>query len=133
MPKKSQTALGSLLKQARTQAKARDPVRPRRGSALEERFLLLCRAEGLPTPEREYRFCPDRMWRADFAWPDARLLVEVEGGVWTRGRHTRGAGYVGDLEKYNRATLDGWRVLRYAGDMLRDAPAQIRAMLAKSS
>ena len=62
----------------------------------------------------EFRFHPTRKWRFDFAWPHARLAVEVEGGVWNRGRHTRGSGFVPDCEKYNEAVMHGWRVLRYA-------------------
>lgn len=46
------------------------------------------------------------------AWPDQKLALEVEGGVWTGGRHTRGKGYLADMEKYNRATVLGWRVIR---------------------
>lgn len=68
--------------------------------------------EGFQDFEREHRFHPVRKWRLDFAWPAQQLAVEVEGGVWTGGRHTRGAGFVKDMEKYNQATLLGWRVLR---------------------
>lgn len=63
--------------------------------------------------ETEYHFHPERRWRADFAFVDERVLVEIEGGVWTRGRHTRGRGFVRDCEKYNAATLAGWAVLRF--------------------
>lgn len=48
----------------------------------------------------------------DYAWPDALVALEVEGGVWTGGRHTRGAGFLADMEKYNEAARLGWRVLR---------------------
>jgi hypothetical protein len=58
------------------------------------------RAAGLPYPIREFRFHPERRWRFDYAWPGAWLAVEVEGGVWTRGRHLRGAGFIRDCEKY---------------------------------
>lgn len=54
-----------------------------------------------------------RDFRFDLAWPDLRLAVEVEGGVWTGGRHTRAAGFTNDCIKYNFASLMGWRVLRY--------------------
>lgn len=64
-----------------------------------------------PTPE--YKFCPDRRWRIDYAWVDKKVAVEIEGGAWTNGRHTRGAGFVNDIEKYNRLTEEGWRLLRY--------------------
>lgn len=79
----------------------------------EVTFLHQCRAAGLPEPEREYHFHPTRDWRADFAWPASRLLVEIEGAVWTGGRHTRGGGFSEDCEKYAEATLRGWRVLRF--------------------
>jgi very-short-patch-repair endonuclease len=62
--------------------------------------------------EREFKFHPTRKWRADFAHLDSRTLIEIEGGIFTNGRHTRGAGYAADLEKYLEATLAGWRVVR---------------------
>jgi len=59
----------------------------------------------------EYRFAPPRKWRADFfIAPD--ILLEVEGAVWTQGRHTRGSGFVKDMEKYNQAAVLGYRILR---------------------
>jgi hypothetical protein len=39
--------------------------------------------------------------------------AEVEGGVWTCGRHVRGRGYEGDCEKYSEAALRGWCVLEH--------------------
>lgn len=62
----------------------------------------------------EYRFHPDRKWRADFAIPSAKILIEIDGGVWSGGRHTRGAGFLGDMEKLTSAAVLGYRVLRYA-------------------
>lgn len=61
----------------------------------------------------EYRFHPTRKWRADFAIPSAKLLIEIDGGAWSGGRHTRGAGFIGDCEKLNAAACMGYRVLRY--------------------
>jgi hypothetical protein len=82
-------------------------------NASPEVFLARLAGAGLPAPVREYRFAPPRKWRFDWAWlPPIALALEVEGGVWTRGRHTRGAGFLKDCEKYNTATLLGWRVLR---------------------
>lgn len=60
----------------------------------------------------EYRFCPPRRWRFDYCLPVQRIAIEVEGGVWSRGRHVTPTGYLNDLEKYNMATLKGWRLLR---------------------
>lgn len=75
-------------------------------------FQGWCRRNGLPEPTAEYRFHGVRRWRFDWSWARARVALEVEGAVWTRGRHSRGAGMLADMEKYNQATVMGWRVLR---------------------
>jgi very-short-patch-repair endonuclease len=67
---------------------------------------------GLRPLEVEYKFHPDRRWRFDFAWPKQRLAVEVEGGIFVRGRHVSPSGFVKDSEKYNEAAVSGWSVLR---------------------
>ena len=67
----------------------------------------------LPVPVREYRFHPARRWRVDYAWPEHRLAVEIEGGAWIGGRHTRGSGFVRDIEKYNSLAVMGWSLLRF--------------------
>ncbi len=94
-------------------------------------FLLACRAAKLPSPVTEHRFHPTRRWRFDYAWPQWGVAVEREGGIWIRGRHTRPMGYQRDLEKYNAATVLGWRVLRFTPAALTSAGAlaQIRAVL----
>lgn len=82
-----------------------------------------CRAVGLPEPARELRFHPTRRWRLDLAWPEQHLACEVDGGVWTGGRHTSGLGYTADCEKHNEAVLLGWRMLRVTAGMVRDGSA----------
>lgn len=62
----------------------------------------------------EHRFKPPRRWRFDYANERLMLAIEVEGGIFSRGRHVRGVGYIKDMEKYNAAILLGWRLLRYA-------------------
>lgn len=86
--------------------------RPAGPSALEEALRLQLERRGLH-PEREHRFHARRKWRFDFAFPELRLAVEVEGGTWSTSRHTTGKGFAGDLEKYNAAAIAGWCVLRY--------------------
>ena len=57
----------------------------------------------------ELAFHPTRKWRFDYAWPAKMVALEVEGGTYTGGRHTRGAGYANDIAKYNIATINCWR------------------------
>lgn len=66
----------------------------------------------------EFKFHPKRRWRFDYAFPEYKIAIEVEGGVWTNGRHTRGKGFLGDMEKYNAGTLAGWRIFRVTPDTL---------------
>jgi hypothetical protein len=94
---------------------------PKALSPGEEQFALLCRVHFHPVnqPEREYCFHLTRRWRFDFAWPDKKIGVEIEGvGRFTFGRHQQKEGYAKDLEKYNAATLAGWRVLRFTTEMV---------------
>lgn len=92
-------------------------------SAGEELLALLVKDASIPAPEREYKFHPKRRWRFDFAWPDYRIAAEIEGGVWSGGRHTRGSGFSKDCEKYNNAVLLGWRVLRFPTGAVHDGTA----------
>lgn len=67
---------------------------------------------------KEYRFDAKRRWRYDYALPAVKIAIEVEGGVWTGGRHTRPKGFLNDIEKYNTGTLYGWRIFRTTPDAL---------------
>lgn len=69
---------------------------------------------GIRNVEVEYRFCKDRLWRADYYIPEWRILLEIEGGLYIRGRHSRGAGMEEDILKYDTATMLGFRVLRFS-------------------
>jgi len=66
---------------------------------------------GLPLATSELQFDPERRWRFDFAFPDSKIAVEVQGGIWTKGRHTRGAALKAEWEKLNTAAIMGWRIL----------------------
>lgn len=86
---------------------------PKSPSSLEARFLMLWNHVKGPDLEREYRFHHERRWRADFAHVGARVLIEIEGGIWVNGRHNRAAGFNADLEKYLAEGLARWRVFRF--------------------
>lgn len=61
-----------------------------------------------------------RDWRFDIAIVDRKIAIEIEGGIWNGGRHTRGAGFNDDCRKYNCAQVNGWMVLRFTGDHLKN-------------
>ncbi|WP_159515976.1 DUF559 domain-containing protein [Acinetobacter sp. 18QD2AZ41W] len=81
--------------------------------------------------EQEFEFHQVRKWRADFHLVGKKILVEVEGGIWSGGRHTRSKGYVGDMEKYNAATMLGYQVIRFSTDQVKSGHAiqQIEKMV----
>lgn len=91
-------------------------------------------AVGLPEPVREFAFAKGegRKFRADLAYPDRKLLIECEGGIF-RGRHTSATGYSTDAEKYNLATLLGYSVLRFTSAQIKggQAIAMIERFFAK--
>jgi very-short-patch-repair endonuclease len=93
------------------------------GSVGENLLELLLKAEKISGYDREYQFHHTRKWRFDFAWPLKMVAVEVEGGVWSNGRHTRGKGFIEDCIKYNEATVLGWKVLRVTTDMVKNGEA----------
>ena len=61
----------------------------------------------------ENKFHDTRKWRIDFAIIDLKIGIEIEGGVWSCGAHTRGKGFIEDMEKYNAAVTFGWVILRF--------------------
>ena len=81
--------------------------------------------------EREFKFHHKRKWKADFHITGKQILIEVEGGIWSGGRHTRGKGYIGDMEKYNAATIMGFQVLRFSTEQVKSGLAvqQIEKMV----
>lgn len=92
-------------------------------SDLEQELLFYVLSIDLPTPETQYKIIPERRFRWDFAWPDYKLAVEVQGGTWIGGAHARGWGIKRDCEKANLAVLAGWRVLTFTADMVHDGTA----------
>ena len=108
-----------------TMAQAKREANRRKLEAPFERILRAHFPGLLQRAMKEHRFC-NRKWRFDYAWPEG-VAVELEGGTWTGGAHTRGVKYGSDCEKYNTAALMGWTVLRYTTDQLRTEPDRVRA------
>ncbi len=90
---------------------------------LERRFLDLFRQIGgdVDSLEREYRFAQPRRWRADFYHKATRTLIEIEGGIYGRGKHNHADGYTKDAQKYNMATALGFRLFRFTSKLLTPA------------
>ena len=103
-------------------SKVDSALRKAKADAIRRAFCRACEARELPTPTPEYRFWPERLFRFDYAWPQSKVALEVEGGVWSGGRHTRGSGFLKDIEKYSEAAARGWLVLRCTPDTLLTAP-----------
>lgn len=76
-------------------------------------LAIQIQAKNLPKPNHEFRFDSKRRWRLDVAWPAHRIGVEIHGGVFRLGRHTRGTGFTADREKMNAATEAGWQIYEY--------------------
>jgi hypothetical protein len=110
----------------------------------EDELAFQIRAHRLPEPHRQHAFALElgRRWRFDFAWTQFKLAAEFEGLVATRamlpkgqgqrgwreaivltGRHTSPEGFKEDVEKYNTATLLGWRLLRFHRDQVKSGEA----------
>lgn len=96
-----------FLSDGRAMAKRKATPQPK-----QDAFTLLVRSQLGLECVREFRFHPERKWRFDYAVPERKVALEVEGGVWTGGRHTSSKGFLNDMEKYNTATMMGWKVVR---------------------
>lgn len=87
---------------------------------LEDGLLGEIRFYSLPEPVRQFQFAaPDRKWKADFAWPDRKILVEVQGGLYIAGGHNRGAQMENQYEKMNEAQKRGYRIFLFGPKALR--------------
>ena len=70
--------------------------------------------------EREYKLLESRKFRGDFAHPNSKTVIEVQGGIWIQGRHSRGAGYTKDCERTLALMAEGWKVIYLVESMFTD-------------
>ena len=98
------------IKRKTKTSRTRKATAPQASSDL---FTVLCRSDLGVECVKEYRFHSTRKWRFDFAIPRYKVAIEIDGGVWTYGRHNRAAGYIADMEKMNAAASLGWIVLKF--------------------
>ena len=77
------------------------PVARANRLAGEETFAWWCERLKLPKPVRNFRFHKTRRFEIDWAWPDLRMGIDIQGGIWNGGKHGRPSGIV-------RACRCGW-------------------------
>lgn len=87
---------------------------------LKNRFEWQWAFHGGPDMEKEVRFHPVRMWRFDYALPDYKLAIELDGGTYRKegGAHSGGAAAKRDRQKSNAAVVLGWKLFRFTTDMI---------------
>jgi very-short-patch-repair endonuclease len=95
------------------------------GVQSELELLLLNRLDeaGLPRPETQQRIIPGRRFAFDAVYRTERLAIEVQGGIWTAGAHSRGSGVSRDAEKLSLAAAHGWRVIAVTRQQIEDGRA----------
>lgn len=110
-------------KAARKPKKRTAPAQVRGGSKGEQLLATQLRAAQIYGWQCEYRFLPPRRWRLDFAFIEFSLAIEVEGGAFSNGRHTRGKGFEADCEKYSALAIEGWRLIRCTPGQIKEGKA----------
>lgn len=113
---------GPTPRPGRSQLAVGKPLRPNKRPSGYIRILLAeIKTAKLPIPDTEYRFdaLHGRRWRFDLAFVWSKIAIEVDGGVYTGGRHIRGMGFEADCEKLNEGLIQGWRILRYSTGQVR--------------
>ena len=81
-------------------------------------FVQLCKQRGLPEPTLEHRIIPDRKYAWDICFIPWKVAVEIQGGIFTRGAHSRPTGQLRDMEKANLAAMRNWLILYVTPDQL---------------
>ena len=91
----------------------------------EDLLAFQIKAAGLPEPVRQYYYARPRKLRADFSFPEHRLLIEIQGGIFMKrgGAHGSITGILADLDRLNAATLAGFYMLRFTPDQVKTGEA----------
>lgn len=94
------------------------PKRKQGKSPLAAKFEEAWQAASGPLLTPEHKFHPKRKWRFDYAHLRAKIAIELDGGIFSNGRHNRASGFLKDCEKLNAAAAEGFRVFRLATGMV---------------
>jgi hypothetical protein len=112
----------------------RKPRKPKQAAPKSDIFTIICKTDLHVDVVKELKFHPKRLWRFDYAIPEYKIAIEVEGGAFKKrqykdkktgesittigGRHNSAVGFLNDMEKYNSAAILGWRVFRVTPETL---------------
>jgi hypothetical protein len=100
---------------------------PKQRQPAVDELLFQLKLAKVQTPKTEHRFHAARRWKFDLAWPwidiPGPLAVEVDGGLFVNGGHTRGAAREKDYERDAAAMLLGYRVLRVSPRQVKSGQA----------
>jgi very-short-patch-repair endonuclease len=90
-------------------------------SPMESEARLVFVDSRLPMPELQYSIvdCYDKLWRVDFAWPDAMVVAEYDSVGWHLGREA----LLHDRLKTARLQECGWITIPITVDDIRRDPA----------
>lgn len=96
-------------------------------SPMESEARLVFIDGGLPMPEPQYRITDryGRVWRVDFAWPDAMVAAEYDSVQWHVGRDA----LLHDRLKTARLQECGWTTIPITVDDVRAAPTELVARI----
>lgn len=87
-------------------------------SQLEESFAAQIAHHKLPEPKRQHPYLIGSRHTLDFAWPDLKIGVEVQGMA-----HRIKGRFKADVQKRAKGLLQGWRILEVGGDEVRNGDA----------
>jgi predicted transcriptional regulator of viral defense system len=94
-------------------------------SPLEDAFLELCDAHGIPRPLVNTVIAG---FEVDFCWPEQRLIVETDG----RAHHGTRAAFERDRARDARLTALGWRVMRFTDRQVRTEAPSVAAVVVRA-
>jgi len=104
--------------------------KPKKDTGLMDALVTAQAKEaGWEPPVKEYRYVPNRKFRADYAWESRKVLLEIQGGIFNRKAHGSITGLLADLERGNHASANGWYLFRLTPDQVRKG--ELRGWLAR--
>jgi very-short-patch-repair endonuclease len=88
-------------------------------------MLRICRRLGIPDPETQYEIRAEgRSFRADFCWPELRLVIEADSWRWHGGKLKK------DRDRDQLLAIAGWLVVHFTRKQIKLDPEETGRRLA---